>query len=92
MVVCGPDECGHTEQVKRVVAEAGLSEEFDFKSSVYGAEKDALYASADLFVLPTFSENFGVAIAEALAAEVPVITTTGTPVGRTAHATMRMVD
>jgi len=79
MVVCGPDECGHTEQVKRAVAEAGLASEFDFKSSAYGPEKEALYASADLFVLPTFSENFGIAVAEALAAEMPVITTTGAP-------------
>jgi glycosyltransferase involved in cell wall biosynthesis len=79
MVVCGPDECGHTEQVKRAVAEAGLSGEFEFKPLVYGAEKEALYASADLFILPTFSENFGIAVAEALAAEMPVITTTGAP-------------
>jgi glycosyltransferase involved in cell wall biosynthesis len=79
MVVCGPDECGHTEQVKRAVAEAGLSGEFEFKSLVNGVEKEALYASADLFVLPTFSENFGIAVAEALAAGVPVITTTGAP-------------
>ena len=79
MVVCGPDECGHTEQVKQAVAEAGLTDEFDFKSPVYGVQKDKFYASADLFILPTFSENFGIAVAEALAAGVPVITTKGTP-------------
>ena len=79
MVVCGPDECGHTDQVKRAVAEAGLSGEFDFKLPVYGAEKEALYASVDLFILPTFSENFGIVVAEALAANVPVITTVGAP-------------
>jgi glycosyltransferase involved in cell wall biosynthesis len=78
-VVCGPDECGHTQEVKQAVAEAGLSGVFDFMSPVYDAEKDALYASADLFVLPTFSENFGLVIAEALAAGVPVVTTKGTP-------------
>lgn len=37
------------------------------------------YARADLFILPTYSENFGIVIAEALWAGVPVITTKGTP-------------
>lgn len=46
---------------------------------VYGDEKWELFRSADFFVLPTHSENFGLAIAEALASGTPVITTVGTP-------------
>ncbi len=45
----------------------------------YGEAKWNFLKSADLFVLPTYSENFGIVIAEALAIGVPVITTTGTP-------------
>lgn len=45
----------------------------------YGEEKWDFIKSADLFVLPTFSENFGIVIAEALAMGVPVITSKGTP-------------
>lgn len=43
------------------------------------AHKAALYREADLFVLPTFSENFGLVVAEALAYGLPVITTRGAP-------------
>src|SRR5262249_25958656 len=43
--------------------------------------KPAVYNSADLFVLPTYSENFGMVVAEALAHGVPVLTTKGTPWG-----------
>jgi len=50
-----------------------------FTGPVYGADKDALYRKADLFVLPTYSENFGVVVIEALAQGCPVITTKGTP-------------
>lgn len=42
-------------------------------------EKWKVFEEADLFVFPSFSENFGLVIAEALACGVPVITTTGTP-------------
>jgi len=45
----------------------------------YGNDKWEFLKSADLMVLPTYSENFGNVVAEALAVGVPVITTTGTP-------------
>lgn len=45
----------------------------------YGKEKIKCYHEADIFVLPTHSENFGMVIAEAMCCGVPVITTTGTP-------------
>ncbi len=50
-----------------------------FVGPKYGNEKWSFIKSADIFILPTFSENFGIVVAEALAMGVPVITTTGTP-------------
>jgi glycosyltransferase involved in cell wall biosynthesis len=44
-----------------------------------GDEKWSLLGTADAFVLPSYSENFGIAIAEALSSGLPVITTQGTP-------------
>jgi glycosyltransferase involved in cell wall biosynthesis len=50
-----------------------------FKGPVYGDEKDYVLQSASLYVLPTHSENFGIAIAEALANATPVIVSKGAP-------------
>ncbi|MDH3463955.1 MAG: glycosyltransferase [Acidimicrobiia bacterium] len=51
----------------------------EFPGPAYGSNKAAIYQAADLFVLPTHSENFGISIAEALSYGVPVITTRGAP-------------
>jgi glycosyltransferase involved in cell wall biosynthesis len=50
-----------------------------FTGPLYGTEKEQLHRLADLFVLPSFSENFGVVVSDSLAYGVPVITTKGTP-------------
>ncbi len=50
-----------------------------FVGAVSDTEKWGWYRSADLFVLPSYSENFGIVIGEALTAGAPVITTTATP-------------
>ncbi len=52
---------------------------FIFTGALDDDRKWAAYTRADLFVLPTYSENFGIVVAEALWAGVPVITTKGTP-------------
>lgn len=50
-----------------------------FVGAIYGQDKWNFLRSADVMVLPTHSENFGIVVAEALAVGVPVITTKGTP-------------
>jgi glycosyltransferase involved in cell wall biosynthesis len=79
LVIAGPDELGHTDEVRARTREHGLLDVVSFPGTIPNDEKWAHYRKADLFVLPTFSENFGVVIAEALASGIPAITTTGAP-------------
>ena len=51
----------------------------NFVGSVFGDAKFKMFRDADLFLLPTHSENFGIVVTEALASGTPVITTKGTP-------------
>ena len=44
-----------------------------------GSQRPTPYGCADLFLLPSWSENFGIVVAEALAAGVPAIVTEGSP-------------
>jgi len=77
--IAGPDEAGHRAQVENLVFAAGLSDKISFTGPVCGEAKQSNFLEADLFVLPTHSESFGMAIAEALAHGLPVLTTKGAP-------------
>ena len=79
LVLAGPAQEGHGEQLAEGLRRSGVSSSVTFTGPVYGADKTKLYSAADLFVLPSISENFGIVVAEALASNVPVVTTTGTP-------------
>ncbi len=75
----GPSENGHREELEAQASELDLVGEVLFSGPVDDAEKWHKYAAADLFVLPSHSENFGIVVAEALGAGLPVLTTRGTP-------------
>lgn len=79
LVVAGYDEGGHRSAIEGLVRELGMRHLVEFRGSVEGISKWRLYASSDLFVLPSYSENFGMVVGEALANGIPVITTRGVP-------------
>ena len=77
--IAGPDEGGHRADVGAHIARLGLTARVVVAGAIAEADKADAFAAADLFVLPSFSENFGIVVTEALAHGVPVITTHGTP-------------
>lgn len=79
LTIAGPDEGGHAQEVWELVRELGLQDAVELIGAVSEDKKAEVYQSAQIFALPSFSENFGVVVAEALAYGLPVITTTGTP-------------
>jgi len=76
--IVGADNGGYLDKLRALAAELGL-ERVEFCGPLYGQDKWRAYGEADLFVLPTYSENFGLAVAEALAAGTPAIVTRGAP-------------
>lgn len=76
--ILGPDENGYAKELEDLALALKLSR-VTLGSGVYNESKFAALRNADLFVLPTLNENFGLVVAEALAAGTPVITTKGAP-------------
>jgi len=76
--IVGPDNHGYLAQMKRLAGELGL-ERVEFTGGLSGEKKMQAYRMADLFVLPTYSENFGMTVAEALATGTPAIVSKGAP-------------
>jgi len=77
--IVGNGEPDYINMLKKRIFKENLNDQIIIKKPVYGNDKIKLFREASLFVLPSFSENFGIVIAEALASFTPVITTKGTP-------------
>ena len=79
LLIVGPGDPDYLKQIQQQIANIDPRVRVRLSPAVDGLEKDALYQSSSIFVLPTHSENFGIVVAEALERELPVITTNGTP-------------
>lgn len=73
LTIIGPGEPQYVAELERQAADAGVRERIEFRGPVYGEDRLRLLQDADLFVLPSRQENFGVAIVEALAVGTPVV-------------------
>tara|TARA_B110001450_G_scaffold206699_1_gene196896 strand:- start:7303 stop:8445 length:1143 start_codon:yes stop_codon:yes gene_type:complete len=81
LVIAGPDEQGSINTIMDSVTQSDLRSKIVYVGSVAENSEDklTLFANADVVVLPSYSENFGIVIAEALACGIPVVATKGTP-------------
>ncbi|MDB5440504.1 MAG: hypothetical protein JWM33_2931 [Caulobacteraceae bacterium] len=79
LVIAGPDEAGHQAKVAAEVEAHGLGGVISFAGPVFDEAKMHWLSQADFLVLPSYSENFGMVVAEALACGLPVLATRGAP-------------
>jgi glycosyltransferase involved in cell wall biosynthesis len=77
--ICGNGSKQYEQLLKSLVVELSLTDRVRFCGAVAGEEKEKQFREADVCVVPSFSENFGMVVAEALATGVPVIASTGAP-------------
>jgi glycosyltransferase involved in cell wall biosynthesis len=76
LVIAGPEGvAGYLERLRAVAERCGVSGRVQFTGGLYGEEKKAALADADIFALPSSYENFANVVAEAVASGVPVVVT-----------------
>lgn len=79
LIIAGEGEQDYVRELQDLIQLKYSGSDISYVGPKYGKEKVKTYHQADVFVLPTHSENFGMVIAEAMSCGLPVITTTGTP-------------
>ena len=73
LVIVGPDNEGYGRQVRAWLAKEGAVDKVTFTGMLLGKDKLAAFRDSDLFVLPSYTENFGLAVVEAMACRLPVV-------------------
>ena len=78
--IYGHGKAAYVATLKQQIAASGLKD-ISLFPPVFGAARWEVFRKASVYVLPSYSENFGITVAEALTAGLPVITTKATPWG-----------
>ena len=73
LVIAGPDPDNYAKALRDLAAREGVSDRLLFTGMLRGCDRVEAFVDADLFALPSYQENFGIAVVEALAAGCPVL-------------------
>ena len=76
--IAGPSEDAYGAYLEALSSKLGCRR-VEFLGPVFGKQKEEVFASSDIFVLPSHSENFGLTVVEALSHGLPVIASRATP-------------
>lgn len=79
LIIGGDGDPDYVKSLKASVELSPLRNKIEFLGHVEGWEKEQLYTSARVLVLPSYSENFGNVVVEALSYSIPVICSKYTP-------------
>jgi len=73
LVMAGPDQTGWVAHLKSLAVKLGIEERITWPGMLQGPMKWGAFYSAEVFVLPSHQENFGIAVAEAVGCRLPVL-------------------
>jgi glycosyltransferase involved in cell wall biosynthesis len=73
LVIAGPENDEYGQQVRERVQELGVASSIHFIGALTGDDTLNAYVDADVFALPSYTENFGMTVIEALACSLPVV-------------------
>jgi glycosyltransferase involved in cell wall biosynthesis len=79
LTICGNGDEAYMRTLHKLVHDLKLDGRIEFQGHVDGTNKFSAFMQADICIVPSFSENFGMVVAEALAHGVPVVASKGTP-------------
>lgn len=86
LVIAGGDQFGYRKEVEKMILANNLTGKVFFAGLLNGKDKIAALKSADIFITPSYSESFGLAAVEAMAAGLPVILTEGVAIAEEVSA------
>lgn len=82
VALAGPGDEGYIQSLKKLSRELDVADSISFLGMVRGDLRTSVYEAADVFVLPTHQENFGIVLLESLCCKTPVVTTKGVDIWR----------